>query len=94
MRSGGNPRPSKGDDVRLIWSVGIIYVRQGVYRCVCGGERDREDERGRERANKWKKRMPTGISTHTQRGTHNEAIGGNVVGGGGGRKAGVAGGTC
>lgn len=93
MRSGGNPRPSKGDDVRLIWSVGIIYVRHGVYRCVCGGER----QRGRE-GEQVEKRMPTGISTHTQahtqRDTHNEAIGGNVVGGGGGRKAGVAGGTC
>lgn len=93
MRSGGNPRPSKGDDVRLIWSVGIIYVRHGVYRCVCVGEREggREKEREGEQV---EKRMPTGISTHTQRGTHNEAIGGNVVGGGGGRKAGVAGGTC
>lgn len=72
MRGGGNPRPSKGDDVRLIWSVGIIYVRHGVYRCVCGGETDREEEREEERANKWKKECQLAF-LHTHRHTHSEA---------------------
>lgn len=59
--SGDNPRPSKGDDVCLIWSVGIIYVRGMV--CTEGRERDRERE------GEWKKECQL-VFLHTHTYTH------------------------